>query len=49
MYVAFHETLDRYHLRDTDELDVVLLQIYGVVCVPKIIIVQLGLMMLLQK
>jgi len=43
MYAAFHKALYRNPSRDTDELDVVLLQIDQGICVPKIIKIQFGL------
>jgi len=49
MCAAFHNALYQYPLRDTDELDVVLFQIYEGMCVPKIIKIQFGLTKLLQK
>ena len=49
MCAAFHNALYQYPLRDTDALDVVLLQIYEGMCVPKIIKIQFGLTKLLQK
>jgi len=48
-YADFHKALQKYPLREIDDFDIILFQIYQGIGEPKIIFIYEGLVKLLQK